>query len=343
MATVNDRAAGPAGLNDDIGEEKRLELYRTQVRHPRGRAARLRPVPAEPGQGHQPSVARPGGGRGRLCRRHAARRPLLLHLSRPCPYAGARRAGREGAGRADAARQRPDARQGRLDAPDLGRARRHGLLRHHRRASADRLRRRLARAVQGRQGRLGLLLRRRHHQYRRLPRGAEFRRGLEAAGGLRLREQSLHGIHADRRRDRGAASGRRPRRVLRARAHRHRRQRRRRGLSHRAGGLCQGARRQGAVADRMHDLPPQRPFARRPGEISPRGELEDWKKRDPIKIYRERLLQFGVAEDAIADIDDAKCARSSTTRPRPARRRRRRRPRSSTTDVYADGGWAWRN
>ena len=53
----------------------------------------------------------------------------------------------------------------------------------------------------GAQGRLGLLLRRRHHQYRRLPRGAEFRRGVEAAGGVRVREQPLHGIHPDRRRD----------------------------------------------------------------------------------------------------------------------------------------------
>ena len=46
--------------------------------------------------------------------------------------------------------------------------------------------------------RVGLLLRRRHHQHRRVPRGAELRRGLEAAGDLRLREQPLHGIHADR-------------------------------------------------------------------------------------------------------------------------------------------------
>ena len=91
----------------------------------------------------------------------------------------------QGFGRADAARYRADARQRRLDAPDLGRPRRHGLLRHHRRASADRLRRRLARAVQGRQGRFGLLLRRRHHQYRRLPRSAELRSGVEAAGHLR--------------------------------------------------------------------------------------------------------------------------------------------------------------
>ena len=46
--------------------------------------------------------------------------------------------------------------------------------------------------------------------------------------------------------DRGGASGGRPRLGLRARAHRDRRQRRRRRLSHRAGRLCQGARRRRA-------------------------------------------------------------------------------------------------
>ena len=41
MATVKDRAPGPAGsgLNDDIGEDKRLELYRTQVRSVRRSSA----------------------------------------------------------------------------------------------------------------------------------------------------------------------------------------------------------------------------------------------------------------------------------------------------------------
>ena len=187
MSTMPARASNGShpGINDDIGEEMRLTLYRTQVVIREAEQRALRPVPAEPGQGHEPPVARAGGGGGGLRLRDEARRPVVLHLSRPRPYARARRAGREGAGRADAARQRPDARQGRLDAPDLGRARRDGLLRDHRRASADRLRRRLARAVQGRQGRLGLLLRRRHHQYRRVPRGAEFRRGVEAAGDLR--------------------------------------------------------------------------------------------------------------------------------------------------------------
>src|SRR6516164_5743343 len=40
-----------------------------------------------------------------------------------------------------------------------------------------------------------------------------------------------------------------------------------------------------------------------PAKYRPEGELEAWKQRDPIKIYKERLLQFGVTEDAIAKID----------------------------------------
>ena len=43
-----------------------------------------------------------------------------------------------------------------------------------------------------------LLLRRRRDQHRRVPRGAELRGRLEAAGRVRLREQPLHGVHADR-------------------------------------------------------------------------------------------------------------------------------------------------
>ena len=31
MATAKDRAPAGSGLNDDIGEQKRLEMYRTQV------------------------------------------------------------------------------------------------------------------------------------------------------------------------------------------------------------------------------------------------------------------------------------------------------------------------
>jgi pyruvate dehydrogenase E1 component alpha subunit len=79
-----------------------------------------------------------------------------------------------------------------------------------------------------------------------------------------------------------------------------------------------------------------------PAKYRPEGELEKWKQRDPIKIYRERLLQFGVKEKVITDIDaevrkmvdDATEACKAAPMP----------PMDIlTTDVYADGGWAWRN
>ncbi|HEY7298487.1 MAG TPA: thiamine pyrophosphate-dependent dehydrogenase E1 component subunit alpha [Xanthobacteraceae bacterium] len=79
-----------------------------------------------------------------------------------------------------------------------------------------------------------------------------------------------------------------------------------------------------------------------PAKYRPEGELERWKERDPLKIYRERLRQFGVSNDAILAIesdvkkivDDAteKCKAA----PMPSRE-------ILTTDVYADGGFAWRN
>src|ERR1700709_1944273 len=40
-----------------------------------------------------------------------------------------------------------------------------------------------------------------------------------------------------------------------------------------------------------------------PAKYRPEGELEKWKQRDPIIIYRERLKQFGVSDKAIAEIE----------------------------------------
>jgi pyruvate dehydrogenase E1 component alpha subunit len=79
-----------------------------------------------------------------------------------------------------------------------------------------------------------------------------------------------------------------------------------------------------------------------PAKYRPEGELENWKERDPIKIYRERLRQFGVGEDLIAQIDtDVKRRVDEATEkckaaPPPALD-------LLTKDVYADGGFAWRN
>ena len=79
-----------------------------------------------------------------------------------------------------------------------------------------------------------------------------------------------------------------------------------------------------------------------PAKYRPEGELEKWKERDPVKIYRERLKQFGVSDetieaihaDVMKEVNDATEACKAAPMP-PLE--------LLTTDVYADGGWAWRN
>jgi acetoin:2,6-dichlorophenolindophenol oxidoreductase subunit alpha len=79
-----------------------------------------------------------------------------------------------------------------------------------------------------------------------------------------------------------------------------------------------------------------------PAKYRPEGELEKWKERDPIKIYRQRLKQFGIDEETILRIEtDVKRQVDEATElckaaPPPALD-------ILTTDVYADGGFAWRN
>jgi pyruvate dehydrogenase E1 component alpha subunit len=79
-----------------------------------------------------------------------------------------------------------------------------------------------------------------------------------------------------------------------------------------------------------------------PAKYRPPGELEEWLKRDPIKIYRKRLAEFGVDEAAIARIEQ-----ESKRKVDAATEACKAAPAVSedllTTDVYADGGWAWRN
>jgi acetoin:2,6-dichlorophenolindophenol oxidoreductase subunit alpha len=80
-----------------------------------------------------------------------------------------------------------------------------------------------------------------------------------------------------------------------------------------------------------------------PGAYRPKGELERWKKeKDPINIYRERMKQFGITPDQIEKIETdvnaevEKATEACKAAPNP--------PMDILfTDVYADGGWAWRN
>jgi pyruvate dehydrogenase E1 component alpha subunit len=79
-----------------------------------------------------------------------------------------------------------------------------------------------------------------------------------------------------------------------------------------------------------------------PAKYRPEGELEKWKARDPVKLYRERLKQFGVDEETILRIDTEvkrevdEATEACKASPPPALD-------LLTTDVYADGGFAWRN
>jgi len=79
-----------------------------------------------------------------------------------------------------------------------------------------------------------------------------------------------------------------------------------------------------------------------PAKYRPEGELAKWKERDPIKIYRERLKQFGIDEEAILGIEtdvkrrvDEATEQCKAAPPPPFE--------LLTADVYADGGFAWRN
>jgi pyruvate dehydrogenase E1 component alpha subunit len=79
-----------------------------------------------------------------------------------------------------------------------------------------------------------------------------------------------------------------------------------------------------------------------PAKYRPAGELEEWLKRDPIAVYRERLLKLGFTEGTLAGIerdaqhkvDEATAAAKAS--PVPALD-------VIDKDVWADGGSAWRN
>ena len=45
-----------------------------------------------------------------------------------------------------------------------------------------------------------------------------------------------------------------------------------------------------------------------PGKYRPKGEVEEWMKKDPVVSYRIRLLEAGVAEATLDEIDAAAMA-----------------------------------
>jgi acetoin:2,6-dichlorophenolindophenol oxidoreductase subunit alpha len=79
-----------------------------------------------------------------------------------------------------------------------------------------------------------------------------------------------------------------------------------------------------------------------PAKYRPEGELERWKQRDPIKIYKERLAQFGIGDGVVANIE-AEVRREVDEATEKCKAAPMPPLDILTTDVYADGGFAWRN
>jgi pyruvate dehydrogenase E1 component alpha subunit len=79
-----------------------------------------------------------------------------------------------------------------------------------------------------------------------------------------------------------------------------------------------------------------------PGKYRPEGELEKWLLRDPLIMYRERLLNEGFNEPTLKDMEATAMAKVDA-----ATATAKGSPLPSIDDieknVWADGGAAWRN
>jgi pyruvate dehydrogenase E1 component alpha subunit len=79
-----------------------------------------------------------------------------------------------------------------------------------------------------------------------------------------------------------------------------------------------------------------------PGKYRPGDEVEEWLARDPVPMFRHRLLEEGVEEKVLEDIE--RIARELVDRATEEARAAAVPDRSSLeTEVWADGGSSWRN
>ncbi len=78
-----------------------------------------------------------------------------------------------------------------------------------------------------------------------------------------------------------------------------------------------------------------------PGTYRPAAEVEDWLRRDPLELARARLQAAGVPAESVAMADEraaetvADAVAAAKAAPGPD-------PDDALTDVWADGGSAWR-
>jgi TPP-dependent pyruvate/acetoin dehydrogenase alpha subunit len=78
-----------------------------------------------------------------------------------------------------------------------------------------------------------------------------------------------------------------------------------------------------------------------PGKYRPEAEVAEWMARDPLVVARQRLLDLGSSQ-AEVDAVDERAAETVAAASRAAQDAPAADPAEAFTDVWADGGWAWR-
>jgi len=78
-----------------------------------------------------------------------------------------------------------------------------------------------------------------------------------------------------------------------------------------------------------------------PATYRPAEEVEEWLARDPLIVARQRLVDWG-AEQADIDAVEARAAATVAAASQAAQAAPAADPEEAFTDVWADGGWAWR-
>jgi TPP-dependent pyruvate/acetoin dehydrogenase alpha subunit len=79
-----------------------------------------------------------------------------------------------------------------------------------------------------------------------------------------------------------------------------------------------------------------------PAKYRPKAEVEAWKDRDPIPAYHQRLLRVGAPEAELGEIT-RRVAKTIDAATEFAKEGAEPREGVLMTDVWADGGSAWRN
>jgi len=79
-----------------------------------------------------------------------------------------------------------------------------------------------------------------------------------------------------------------------------------------------------------------------PGDYRPDGELESWLERDPVKSYRQRLIDFGFPKEEV-DLLEQEVLNRVDEATETAKKSSPPSEEAIVKDVWADGGSSWRN